>query len=127
MTLADQVLARDDARLSATVASDAAALEDLLDESFTYVHSNGFREGREPYLRRIRDGQVAYVSLDRREATVRLFGDTALVEGVAALRYRLAGSAGAEGFESLFLGVWVRPAGVWRLAAYTSTLLPPPA
>jgi ketosteroid isomerase-like protein len=117
------VLEADDRRRAATVAADTATLNELMTEAFTYVHFNGFREGREGYVGRIADGGfVEYVSLDRRAAEVRIFGDVALVDGKASMTYRTLDEAAPRTIHNLYLAVWRRDQGRWRMEAYASTL-----
>jgi ketosteroid isomerase-like protein len=115
------VLAADDRRRAANMANDADALEAILAPDFTYTHNTGFREGRDAYLARIRTAQVRYLSLDRLAAHVRVYGDVALVDGLASMTYQSKGGAAAT-VKTLYLGAWVRSGGAWRMAAYASTL-----
>lgn len=121
LTESNAVLAADDARIAAVLKSDTTALEQLLTADFTYIHSNGFRESREPYLERLKQRDVAILQLRRSDAKVRWVGNVALVEGTSTMRYQLRGSA-PDAFTSLILEVWVRHDGRWQLSAYASTL-----
>ena len=117
------VLEADDRRRAATVAGDVATLKDLMTKAFTYVHFSGFREGRDGYIGRIADGGfVEYISLDRREAEVRVFGDVALVDGKASMTYRTLDQDQPRTIHNLYLAVWRRSKGRWRIEAYASTL-----
>ena len=116
------VLQADNMRLSATAANDAAALEAVLDPDLTYTHNNGFREGRESYLDRIRQGQVRYISFERPEASVRVFGNVALVDGRSGMTYQRPSDEAPLTIDTLYLAAWIKTDGRWRLAAYASTL-----
>lgn len=120
-TLVREVLAADDRRRAANVAGDAATLEPLLTADFTYTHSNGFREGREPYLARIRTAQVDYLEMTRVSADVRLYGNIALIDGLARMTYRLASRSAPNTLETLYLAVWTNHGEGWQLTAYAST------
>jgi ketosteroid isomerase-like protein len=115
------VLEADDLRRAASVAGDVDALEQLFTADFTYTHSNGFREGRTAYLARIRAAQVRYLNVVRREAQVRVYAEVALVDGLASMTYQLPSQAAPNTLETLYLAVWLRSAGRWRMAAYAST------
>jgi len=115
------VLEADDRRRAATVAGDIATLEAMMTDDFTYTHFNGFREGREGYVGRVRGGTVEYISLDRRDATVRIFGDVAVIDGLASMTYRPRTMTEPLISHTLYLAVWRRYAGVWRIEAYAST------
>jgi ketosteroid isomerase-like protein len=115
-----EVLAADERRRTATVAGDIATLNDIMSERFTYTHATGFREGREGYVGRVGGGQVKYVSLDRKDADVRVFGDVAIMDGRGAMSYR-PGEGAVVTMHNLFLAVWRRDGGRWRIEAYAST------
>jgi hypothetical protein len=117
-----EVLAADDARRAATVRHDTVALDAIFTDDFTYVHGNGFREGKQGYLGRITAGAVRYIALDRLAAEVRLMGDVAVIDGTAAMEYQRPGDPGPMRQENLYLAVWVRDGPRWRMAAYASTL-----
>jgi uncharacterized protein (TIGR02246 family) len=118
-----EVLAADDARRAATVRHDTAALDAIFTDDFTYVHGNGFREGKPGYLGRITAGAVRYIALDRLAAEVRIMGDIALVDGTATMDYQFPGDQGPRSQKNLYLAVWVREGARWRMAAYASTLI----
>jgi ketosteroid isomerase-like protein len=122
---AEAVLAADARRRAANVAKDVATLEQLLTPDFTYTHNTGFREGREPYLARIRNAQVDYVAMDRLDAKVRVYGDVAVVDGLASMTYRNPPGGPEHTVRTLYTAVWVLQAGQWRIAAYASTLEQP--
>ena len=128
MTEQDQAAARavleaDDRRRAATVAGDTATLNELMSEAFTYTHFSGFREGRAGYVGRIAEGgAVEYVSLDRRDAEVRVFGDVVVIDGRASMTYRPLNEDKPRTIHNLYLAVWRREGGRWRIEAYASTL-----
>jgi ketosteroid isomerase-like protein len=115
-----EVLEADERRRAATVAGDIATLNDIMSEQFTYTHATGFREGRDGYLGRVAGGQVKYVALDCKEADVRVFGDVAIIDGRGAMSYR-PGDGAAVTMHNLFLAVWRKDGGRWRVEAYGST------
>jgi uncharacterized protein (TIGR02246 family) len=119
----EAVLAAEDARRTAMMRSDAEALGALFTDDFTYVHYNGFREGRTPYLERMRAGNVRYVDVRRSDETVRFYGETALLECTMTMTFKLPDAEPAT-FSSLVLQVWVKIGGAWKIAAYASTLIP---
>jgi ketosteroid isomerase-like protein len=123
--VADAVLAADARRRAANMAKDVVTLERLLTPDFTYTHNTGFREGRDAYLARIRNGQVDYVAMDRLDAKVRVYGDVALVDGLASMTYRNPPGGPAHTVRTLYTAVWVLQTGQWRIAAYASTLEQP--
>ena len=116
------VLEADDHRRAANMANDPGALEAILAPDFTYTHFNGIREGREAYLARMRKSQVDYVKMDRLDARVRLYGDVAVVDGLAGMTYRSPPGGPEHTVKTLYTGVWVLKDGAWRMTTYASTL-----
>ena len=117
------VFAADDRRLAASVAGDTDALETILASDFTYIHNTGFREGRAAYLERMREGSVQITGMKRLTAGIRQIGEVVLVEGQAAMSYRMPASAPEARFTSLYLAVWHHIENCWQLRAYASTLI----
>ncbi len=119
------VLVADDLRRRATEQHDADTLASLLLPDFSYVHMTGHRESGFSYLRRLRAADtVRFHAVERRSAHVRLFGDVAVMEGEANLRYESPIGSAPKNAASQYLAVWVRHSGVWRMASYASTALP---
>jgi ketosteroid isomerase-like protein len=115
-----EVLEADERRRAATLAGDIATLNDIMSERFTYTHATGFREGREGYVGRVAGGQVNYVSMEIKDADVRVFGDVAIIDGRGAMSYR-PGEGAVVTMHNLFLAVWRKDGGRWRIEAYAST------
>lgn len=116
-----QVLAADDARFAALLAGDVARLEQLLDPGCTYTHNSGLFEGREAYLERIRAGRVRYLSMQRHDVAVRLYGPTAVVTGYVIAQSRTFPDGVLHDRDTHFLAVWVEDRDQWRMVAYAST------
>lgn len=117
-----EVLKRDDARIAALLKADLAGLEDTFADGATYTHSSSLVDTKTEFLEGIRTGRLKYKSYDRKEASVALYGDTAVVTGKA---WVVIQPAGADALIRLqFTSVWVKRAGAWRMAAWHSTRLP---
>ena len=116
------VLKREEARLQAMVKADLAALEDILADDLSYVHSSGSVDSKREFVDAIRTGRLKYKSYDRKEAAVAVYGDTALVTGKA---FVVVVREGADvPIRLQFTNVWVKRAGKWRMVAWHSTRLP---
>jgi ketosteroid isomerase-like protein len=114
------ILAADDRRFAALVQGDLAALGGLLAEDMTYTHSSGQIETKAQLLESLRSGKLRYLSAEPADREVRLYGDTAVVTGRAAVKASVQG--GPEIVLPLrFTEVWVRSGGTWKLAAWQST------
>lgn len=120
--VAGEVRAADSKRLAAMVRADVAELGTLLAEDLTYTHSSGKVESREEFLAALSSGKLDYLSLERTEDKVRIYGDTAVVSG------RVDGKLRSEDKDVplalRFTSVWVKGEKGWRMVAWQSTRLP---
>jgi Domain of unknown function (DUF4440) len=115
----DQLLAADDARYRALMASDVEALDRLLTDDFTYTHNAGYCDEKAAYLDRIRRGAVRYSDWDRVSANIRIYGDAGVMSGHMRMVANLPDQA--VPLDNLYLAAWMRLQGQWRLAAWSST------
>jgi hypothetical protein len=117
------LLAAEDARFSAMVAADPAALGRLLAEDLSYVHSTGRVVSREQMIDEIQAGKLRYRALAPSERNVTLVGpDAAFVRGLA--RIEVSADAKPVEFQARYLAIYVRDAGAWKLRAWQSLRLP---
>lgn len=116
-----EVLAAQRARFDATIAKDRAALERLMADDLTYVHTSAKLESREENV-----GVVvstgAYKSFDLANLLVRVEGDTAVITGTADITF--ARPDGDTMLPIRFTDVWARRNGEWREIAWQSTRRP---
>lgn len=113
-----------EARFAATIKADLAGLSALLADDMTYGHSNSKIETKAEFLDLIKTGHYQYKSIAPREVAARLYGDTALLSGLADIDVVSGGQP--VSVKLRFLEVWVKQGGRWKLAAWQSTRLPAP-
>ena len=108
-------------RHQAMLRSDAATLAELCDDELTYTHSDGARDTKATYLRRVRDSYFDYQWLDHEIYRTIIVGDCAVVVG------RMTGDVIVNGsmrhLNSAALIVWARRSYGWRLLAFQPTPL----
>ena len=82
-----QVLQAEKDRFAAMVKGDRAALEKLLADDLTYTHSTALCKTKEEFIKSVTGGNIDYVSIVPSEPDwkVRVNGNTAIVNGVAAV------------------------------------------
>lgn len=120
-----QVRKAEEARIAATIKGDTAALGALLAEGMTYVHSSAKLETRQEFLDQIKSGFYQYKSIAAHDVTLRLYGQTAILAGLADIEVVSGGTPVSPKLR--FTEVWVKGAHGWQLAAWHSTKLPAPA
>jgi hypothetical protein len=112
------LIALEHARREAITRGDFDAVEGFLADTFYYAHINGMAEQREGYLERSRANPGLITETRASEMSVQPRGAYALMTGKSRI-------ATAElSMDTLFLAVWERSDGGWKLSAYASTPLP---
>lgn len=119
---AAEVLAADDARYAAMIALDAAALERLLADDLLYTHSSAMTDTKAGYLAALRSGKYRYKRARREDTTVRIHGNTAIVNGRVFIDVDVDGVP--KSLANALVNVWVKSAAGWRMAAWQSTPIP---
>jgi len=120
------VLAAQDKRIALTIAGDLAGLGAAMSDDLTYTHSNARVETKAEFLEAIRSGQSRYKSMTFDERRVRLHGDaTAIVSGTC--RVQVTSSGRDIDIKLRFTELYVKQAGVWKMALWQSTRVPDPA
>lgn len=113
------VIAADDERIRATLAADVDALRGLYAEDLVYVHASGAQDTRASLLANVKEGPVRYRDLRREQARVRVFGDTAVMNGSFTADVVMNGVD--RSFPASFTSVWVRHSHGWNMAAWQAT------
>jgi chitin disaccharide deacetylase len=103
------------------LASDATALDRLLDEHFTWTHTDGLVQTKADLLRKIRDGQLRYSELSTDHETFSEYAKAAVVTGHSARRY----ADSPKPFELRYTLAFVKLGRDWRVAAYHTTVFTP--
>ncbi|MDR5853485.1 nuclear transport factor 2 family protein [Caballeronia sp. LZ062] len=107
-------------RFRAMVESDAAALETLLAENVSYVHTNGKRETKRQFIDAITAGRRRYRQIEIQTQDVVSAGpETCLVSGRALIE--MESKNGALLFPIAYTAVHVQTGGQWQLLALQAT------
>ena len=119
-----EVLAADKQRVKALLSNDIAALEDLLADDLTYVHSNGMLDTKASYIDALRSGASRYLTMDMSDLVVRVYGETALVTGTFKARVMTARGEVTPNPRVLIVYVKRPSSKGWQMSAWQSTSLP---
>jgi len=113
-------------RMKALVDGNGAALEKLLGDDLTYVHSaGGPPEGKKELVEEIGSGKRDYAGFSGEEQTARVYGTTAIVNGIAVVTNMAIGKAQPP-FKIRYIAVHVNRNGQWQLVAFQATRPPDP-
>jgi len=110
-------------RFEAMMRQDVAALDTLLDEDVTYVHTGGDMQSKAEFIDLIRSRRLVYESIAPSEMHVRVYEGGAIVTGLSQMRVRSA--TGVSGFQIRFTEAYVRREGRWLLTAWEATKVSP--
>ena len=119
-----EVLQADEARVEALLANDFAALEQLLADDLTYVHSNGMLDTKESYIGGLRSGRSRYLTMDMSDVQVRSLGDTALINAKFNARVKVGDHEVNP--QPRVLIVYAKRDGRWQMIAWQSTAIVTP-
>jgi ketosteroid isomerase-like protein len=109
------------ARCAALIAADGAALRALFAPDATWLHGSGQMDAADVFIDRVVRGINRYLTIDLSEVDVRLYGDTAIVSGVAMVSALAGGEPRA--LRNRYTNVWVAQGGRPRLVSAQSTKL----
>jgi predicted glycoside hydrolase/deacetylase ChbG (UPF0249 family) len=101
--------------------ADASALERLLDEHFTWTHTDGLVQDKPDLLEKIRDGKLRYAELGTDQENFNEYAKAAVVTGHSKRRYASA----AKPFELRYTLTLVKTGRDWKVAAYHTTIFTP--
>jgi ketosteroid isomerase-like protein len=122
VSVIDEVLAAEAARLQAIDDRDWAALDLLLADDLSYVHSDtGRYEDKVSNMATLKASPRSY---KRRDLKVRPYGDTALMTGEIDITVdALPDGTPERHIFSFTTQVWVKREGRWQMAAFQATML----
>jgi hypothetical protein len=118
----DAVLRAQDRRFGLTAGGDLDELGRMLTDDMTYTHSTAAVDTRAEFLDSLRSGRVRYLSIEPEERSVRVYGDAAVVQGVAHVLVK-ADERDID-VRLRFTELYVHQGGSWKMALWHSTRVP---
>ena len=118
----DEIIALENRRTEAMTKQDAKALEEILADDLSYVHSSARVETKAEHISNVTSGRTRYRAIEQDDVKVRQYGDTAVVTGHANVHVDANGREAK--FQIRFIDVYAKQDDVWRMVAWQSTRLP---
>ncbi len=120
---ADQkaVLDAEKQRFEAQVSKNYAVLDRVLADDLVYTHSHGGSDTKQSYIQSIRDGKSKYDSINTEEQNVRLYGNTAVINGMCMVKALSNGETINTHLK--YTDVYVRKGKQWQMVAWQSIRL----
>lgn len=104
------------------VRKDAASAERLLADEYLFIQADGLVSNKAQNVEILRSPDFECQALTTDDVQVRVYGNTALVIGLAHFKATYKGED--VGGEFRYTDVWVRRAGRWQTVASQATRLP---
>jgi hypothetical protein len=109
-------------RFAAQVSKNYDVLDKVLANDLTYTHSNGNKDSKQSYIQSIRDGKSKYDAIDVEELNVRVYGNTAVINGVCMIKAINNGET--INTHLRYTDVYVRKGSQWQMVAWQSLRMP---
>lgn len=113
------VVAAEKARFEAQVSKNIDVLNQLLADDLVYVHSSGNVDTKQSYIQSIKEGNSTYNSIDVQEQKVRLYGKTAIINGICYIK-RPAVDGKNNDLKLRYTDVYVKKGGRWQMVTWQS-------
>lgn len=132
-TMSGTSFAKDDARLAALEAAEAArfqanvdadakVLGQVLDDDLEYVHSNGEVNTKQQFIESLTSGARDYIATTFEIQGARILGDVAILRGTA--KVKVADHGQSLDLEIGYTDIWVWKNGRWQMTAWRSARMP---
>ena len=118
----EMIKALDEERMAAVVAGDLDALDRILADDLTYVHTSAAIDTKASIMEGISSGRLNYKKMAPRDVRVRDYGDSAVLRGQADVEVTSGGNDLTFSLE--FTEVYVNGDAGWQMVAWQSTRLP---
>lgn len=105
--------------MKAVLAKDFAALDKMYTGDLVYAHASGVVDTKQTYLEKLKSGKQIYKTMEQKNITVRLHGDSAVTH--SWLHVTGVNAQGPFDDKVMMLHTWVLKDGQWRLAAHQTT------
>ncbi|PLP99466.1 nuclear transport factor 2 family protein [Cupriavidus pauculus] len=115
-----QISALSDEMIQANLKGDASFYQKYYADDAIIVHGNGKLFTKDQDIVDLKSGALKYESIDVREKTIHVYGDTAVVHLLLTFKGSLSGQA----FDPINLRrtvVWVKQQGNWKVVAWQVT------
>jgi hypothetical protein len=121
-TAMTSVLDFEQKRFDAMTRADTVALSPMLGNDLVYIHSNALKENKQEHLSAIASRNLVYKTMNREQAAVRIFGKTAVINGIVSVQGVLKGNDFTV--RLLYTAIYRKKGRSWCLVNWQSTKIP---
>ena len=119
----EQVKKLSDQVTAAELKGDTGFMEKYFADDYTAIHNDGKLSTKAQEIENFKSGAFKLESDDLRERKIRVYGDTAVVIGLASAKGTIGGKPFSSDFR--FTRIWVKQQGNWKSVAYQATRVVP--
>ena len=116
--VADEVKAAENEWLTGITKNDFRKLDLVLAEDLMYLHSTGVMDSKASYVKSLQTGKQKYVSGKINDLKIRVYGQTAVLNGDANFEFVTDGKPGKAHLK--YTHVFVKGGKGWQLASHQS-------
>ena len=117
-----EVWATEQARADSLLQQDYKALDKILADDLVFVHSDGEVDTKTSFMTALTSGQTKYTLLEKKEASLRIMGTVAIINGEYLIKTETAGGTPSrEPVDMQTTAVYAKLDGRWQLVSYQST------
>ncbi len=109
----------------AALKGDPSFAEKHFADNYLGVGGDGQMRTKAEVIQMYKSGAIKYESIDERNVKIRTYGDTAIVNAEAMVKFTLNGKPTSGDFRAIF--VWVKEKGGWKEVAFQVTPVAPPS
>ncbi|MFT0171455.1 nuclear transport factor 2 family protein [Paraburkholderia mimosarum] len=125
MSEKEQILALEALRCEAMTTANVVALSGIFADDLLWIHGTGRGDTKAGMLESIGSGSTKYRSIDCSDVSVRIYGGTAFVSGIADIRAEIHGEDRV--LQNRFTIAWSRLDDDWKVVNWQSTTVRKPA
>lgn len=103
----------------AALKGDASFSEKYLTDDYVAIGGDGSMMTKDQIIQMLKSGAIKYEAIDEREVKVRVYGGTAIVNGLASIKITVNGTPISGDHRATF--VWVKQKGNWKEASFQAT------
>jgi ketosteroid isomerase-like protein len=116
--VADEVKAAENEWLTGITKNDFRKLEQVLADDLMYLHSTGVMDSKASYVKSLQSGKQKYVSGKINDLKIRVYGQTAVINGDANFEFVTDGKPGKAHLK--YTHVFVKGGKGWQLVSHQS-------
>lgn len=123
-TAEQQIKALEAQRIAAILKADVSFIEKYFADDYVAIRGDGKLTTKAEEIANWKSGTTKYESIDEKELRIRIYGETAISNGLSSIKATVNGKPYSGDVRNT--RVWVKQAGNWKLVTFQATRVPPP-